>query len=473
MMQEFDPRRPASRFMPRLLVGISGCFALALGWQLTSADARLPTRMATFDPAQISALQHQAFVGAVAQPGLDVAESVEVKVQRGETFEAAVRRVGVAEDEARATVQLLSQAFDTVNIRAGLAFNAAIAQPRDERGPVRLVGLSMRTGPATQVTISRTFDGALRLREMAETVREEVTVAQGAIDGSLYVTAAKMGATPGLTNQAAKLFSHKIDFSRDIHEGDTFKLVFKRKVTESGRTIETGDLLYAEVDAGRKGGKPIKFYRYDAGDGKEAQFFDEEGKSIRGFLLATPLAVARITSNFGMRRHPVLGYNLAHQGIDFAGSVGTPIFAAGDGVVVEAGRKGGYGNWVQIKHAGGWATGYAHMSRFAKGLQRGQRVNQGQLIGYVGATGRVTGPHLHYEVMQNGRKINPKGVKVPSGTVLAGAELAKFNAQKAQIEATIYQAQAEQAQATLLAAAQIMPAETAALAFNAAKSSSR
>jgi len=470
MMQEFDPRRPAFRIVPRLLVGVSGCFALALGWQLTSAQAFLPSD-AKLDPAQIASLQHQAFVGGVAQPGLDVPESVEVKVQRGETFEAAVRRAGVADSEAAAAVKLLSSAFDTVNIRAGLAFKAAIAAPRDERGPVRLVGLSMRTGPATQVTISRTFDGALRLREMAETVREETTVAQGAIDGSLSETAGKMGATPGLTNQAVKLFAHKIDFSRDIREGDSFKLVFKRKVTESGRTIETGDLLYAEVEAGRKGGKPIKFYRYDAGDGKDAQFFDEDGKSIRGFLLATPLAVARITSNFGMRRHPVLGYNLAHQGIDFAGGVGTPIFAAGDGVIAEAGRKGGYGNWISIKHSAGWATGYAHMSRFAKGVRRGQRVAQGQLIGYVGATGRVTGPHLHYEVMQNGRKINPKGVKVPSGTVLAGAELAKFNAQKAQIETAIVQAQAELAATTRMAAAQIMP-QTAALALGA-KSTSR
>jgi murein DD-endopeptidase MepM/ murein hydrolase activator NlpD len=233
-------------------------------------------------------------------------------------------------------------------------------------------------------------------------------------------------------------------------------MVFTRKVTESGRTVEGGDLLYAEVDAGK--GDPIRFYRYEPKTGGEAQYYDENGKSIRGFLLQTPLAVVRITSGFGVRRHPVLGYNKMHQGIDFGGATGTPIYAAGDGVVSEAGRKGGYGNWVSIKHSGGWATGYAHMSRFAPGLRRGQTVRQGQLIGYVGATGRVTGPHLHYEVMKNGVKINPKGAKVPAGSVLSGAELAEFRRQKAIVDVALAKADNAPVQT---AAADMRPAQVA------------
>jgi murein DD-endopeptidase MepM/ murein hydrolase activator NlpD len=306
-----------------------------------------------------------------------------------------------------------------------------------------LAGLSLRTSPSSVATLSRTYDGQLRLRQITEKILDETTVAQGGIENSFYETAAEQGATDALTTQAAKLFSHKIDFSRDIRDGDTFKMVFTRKVTESGRTVEAGDLLYAEVDADKLGAGPMRFYRYEAPGSADPEYFDETGRNIKGFLLATPLAVARVTSSFGMRLHPVLGYNKIHQGIDFAGSIGTPIYAAGDGVVTEAGRKGGYGNWIQIRHDGTWSTGYAHMSRFATGMHVGEHVRQGEVIGYIGATGQVTGPHLHFEIMRNGTKINPRDAKVPAGgTQLKGAQLAAFEAEKDRIDSLIHTAQA-------------------------------
>ncbi|MET0336561.1 MAG: M23 family metallopeptidase, partial [Caulobacter sp.] len=226
--------------------------------------------------------------------------------------------------------------------------------------------------------------------------------------------------------QVVKLFSHKLDFSRDIKAGDNFSLIFDRKVTESGRTIEAGDLEYAEI-------KGLRFYRFERNDGG-VEYFDEAGKNVRGFLLRTPVDGARITSGFGARRHPILGFTRMHQGIDFGAGSGTPVLAAGDGVVVEAGRKGGYGNWVKIRHNGGWETGYAHLSRYAKGLKKGQRVKQGQLVAYVGSTGMSTGPHLHYEIYNGGRRVNPVGAKIPQGTVLAGAELNRFRANKTRID---------------------------------------
>jgi murein DD-endopeptidase MepM/ murein hydrolase activator NlpD len=173
------------------------------------------------------------------------------------------------------------------------------------------------------------------------------------------------------------------------------------------------------------------------------QYFDATGRNIKGFLLATPVAVVRVTSSFGMRLHPILGYTRMHQGIDFGGATGTPIYAAGDGTVVDAGWKGGYGNWVEIKHDGVWATGYGHMSRFAVGIRRGTHVKQGEVIGYIGATGEATGPHLHYEVIQNGVKINPKDAKVPAGgTQLTGGQLVAFKTEKARIDGMIQTAQA-------------------------------
>jgi murein DD-endopeptidase MepM/ murein hydrolase activator NlpD len=425
-MQEFDPRRQAVRLTPRLLAAGAAVIAAALIVKQVSASAVAPEAVAPAPTgAAISALQHDAFMSAEALPGFARPELIPLSILPGETFEAAVSRAGVGSDEARAAVETLSKAMDTVNIKAGLAFDAAIARPRGERGPARLVGLSLRTGPASALTLSRTFDGALRLRELDEKVSDDTVAAEGKIEGSLYESAAKLGATPAVTAQIVKLFSHKLDFERDIQPGDSFKLVFNRRVTESGRTIEVGDLEYAELHG-------VRFFRFERADG-QVEYFDDDGKNIKGFLLRTPVDGARITSTFGRRRHPVLGYTRAHQGVDFGAGSGTPILAAGDGVVAEAGRKGGYGNWVRIRHSGGWDTGYAHISRYAKGIKPGVRVRQGQLIAYVGSTGMSTGPHLHYEVWLKGKRVNPIGAKVPQGTVLTGSELASFRAQKTRI----------------------------------------
>ncbi|MBO9543679.1 peptidoglycan DD-metalloendopeptidase family protein [Caulobacter sp.] len=428
-MQEFDPRRSATRWAPRVFTAVAGLAALSLGWKLTADDAKTPgAEKAALDPAALVALQHVAFASAEAQPGFERPENVAVKVRPGETLQGAVQRAGVAPEDAQAVVATLQGAIDTVNIKAGMAFEAAIAQRRGQRGPARLIGLSMRASPSSTLTVSRTFDGAMRLRELEEKVRDEQKVACGEMNGSFYESVANVGGTPAIISQAAKLFSHKIDFSRDIKEGDRFCLVFDRKVTESGRTIEAGDLEYAEV-------KGQKFYAFDRkdSDGK-SQFFDEFGKNIKGFLLRTPVDGARITSVFGTRKHPVLGYTRAHKGVDFGAGTGTPILAAGDGVVLEARRWSGYGNWLRIRHSGQWDTGYGHISRYAPGIRAGTRVRQGQVVAYVGSTGLATGPHLHYEVWLKGERVNPIGAKVPQGTILAGSELASFKSQKSRID---------------------------------------
>ena len=421
-MQEFDPRRRTRRMTPVLLLAAGAAVAAVVGCKALNAGASA----STLDAARVSALQHDAFTQSETQTGFARPERVPVMVLPGETLESAVGRAGVDRDEARAAVEILGGAMDTVHIKAGMAFDAAIARPRGERGPARLIGLSLRSGPSTAITLSRTFDGALRLREVDEAVHDETTVAAGEVEGSVYESAARMGATSAITAQVIKLFAHKLDFERDIQPGDDFKLVFDRKVTESGRTIEAGDLEFAELHG-------VRFYRFERADG-DVSYFDELGKNIKGFLLRTPVDGARITSTFGIRRHPVLGYTRAHQGVDFGAGMGTPILAAGDGVVLEARRWGGYGNWLRIRHSGGWDTGYAHVSRYAKGIRPGMRVSQGQVVAYVGSTGASTGPHLHYEIWRQGKRVNPVGAKVPQGTILAGGELAAFRNQVARID---------------------------------------
>jgi len=431
-MQKIDLKAACGRFGPGAAAGAVSVLALSLGWTF-AAHIFAPKAPAPLDSAAIVALQNTAFNQAEARPGFAPPERVPVKLQRGETLEGAVQRAGVAPAEAHLAVEMLAKAMDTVHIKAGMLIDAAIAKPRSapssaQGGEARLIGLSLRTGPASAITLSRSFDGALRLRQLDEKIRDETAVADGSIEGSLYESAEHIGATPTITAEVVKLFAHKLDFQRDIQPGDSFKLVFDRKVTEAGRTVEAGALQYAELHG-------VKFYRFQRGS--DVEYFDEFGKNIKGFLLRTPVDGAHITSLFGMRKHPVLGYTRAHQGIDFGAGTGTPILAAGDGVVLQASPWGGYGNWLRIRHSDGWDTGYGHISRYGKGIHPGVHVRQGQVVAYVGATGLATGPHLHYEVWKNGQRVNPIGAKVPQGTVLAGGELARFRDQKARIDALL------------------------------------
>ncbi|MGZ6018005.1 MAG: M23 family metallopeptidase [Phenylobacterium sp.] len=425
-MQLTDLRLRLARHARPITAGATAAAALMAG--ATFAFLHTPPEAAApLDTAAIAALQHNAFTRAEAQPGFAQPQSVPVKLQRGETLEAAVRRAGVGPAEAALAVQMLSKAMDTVHIKAGLLIETAIARPRTgpAGGETRLIGLSLRTGPASAITLSRSFDGALRLRELDEKLRDETAVADSSIQGSLYESAEHIGATPQITAKVAELFSHKIDFQRDLQPGDAFKLVFDRKVTEAGRTVEAGDLQYAEIHG-------VKFYRFARGN--DVEYFDELGKNIKGFLLKTPVDGAHITSLFGQRKHPILGYTRAHEGIDFGAGWGTPILAAGDGVVAQAGPWGGYGNWLRIRHSEGWDTGYGHISRYAAGIHPGVHVHQGQVVAYVGATGLATGPHLHYEIWKNGQRVNPIGVKVPQGSSLAGADRQRFDGEKARID---------------------------------------
>ena len=443
-MTNFQPRftlpsrMSLSRYAPVLVGGAAILAAVGGGVGVSALFFHKPIAQQAarvLTPLQAKALEHQAFAQAETRPGFKAPVTMPVEVKPGETLQAAVQRTGVGADEAHSVVQALASVVDTIHIKAGMAFQAAVAMPRSRGGAARLIGLSMRTGPASAITLSRTFDGALKLRQLDEKVRDETTVAQGNMSGSLYESALKAGADSRMVAEAVKLFSAKIDFARDIHPSDEFRMVFDRKVTDSGRTVETGDLLYAELGAK---GQTTRFYRFD-NDG-HVDYFDELGKNIKGFLLRTPLDGARVTSSFGMRLHPLLGYTRLHAGIDFGAPIGTPVYAAGAGVIKEERWAGGYGHWLKIEHQGGWATGYGHLSRYAPGLHVGEHVAQGEVVAYVGSTGMSTGPHLHYEVMHGTEKLNPTSAKVPQGTILAGRQLAAFKAQRAHVDSLINKA---------------------------------
>ena len=428
-MAQFDPRRQPLRLAPHLLTTVAAVsIALIAGKPFADSGA---DDIPVMTPQQTAYLETQAYTAAAAPAGLNAPEALSVQIRRGETFEQAVRRAGVNAEDASAVAATIATAFDITDLRAGAKFETAVARPRGGVGDARLIGLTMRTGPASQLTVSRSFDGALRLRSLDEQVTHETVVARDKVQRSLSASARELGATSAVIRKASQLFAHKFDMQRDVRATDDFTLVFDRSVTETGRTIETGELLYAEL-------KGQAFYRFQRPGSNKVEYFDSTGKNTRTTMMRTPLQnFRRVSSNYGYRVHPIAGYRKMHQGMDFAASTGTPIIAPADGVVVEARRWGGYGNWIRVRHSNGLETGYAHLSRFASGMRAGQRVTQGQVIGYVGSTGNSTGPHLHYEMWRNGQRINPASVRTSEGTVLSGAELAAFRAEKARIDRII------------------------------------
>lgn len=250
------------------------------------------------------------------------------------------------------------------------------------------------------------------------------------IENSLYGSMGKAGVPDGIINQMIKAYSWTVDFQRDIWGGEQVEILYETRETADGSYVRSNRFLYANLKL-RNRDMPIYLYEKDKGF---PNYFEPSGQSIRRALMKTPIDGARLSSGYGMRTHPVLGYKKAHKGVDFAAPIGTPIYAAGDGVVQRANRFSSFGNYIKIKHNNTYSTAYAHLNGFAKGIRAGARVKQGQTIGYVGNTGRSTGPHLHYEVHKNGVKVNPHSVDLPLGEELKGAQLSSFRVFVAEVQ---------------------------------------
>jgi len=348
-------------------------------------------------------------------------------IGKGDTMMALLTDAGVPAAEADQAIRAMAKTYKPRRIKPGQRISLRI-QPRPLKAP-ELQSLTFSVNVETDVAVRRTASGF-----HAETVRRPLqrreTNAAGRIDKSLYVAGVNAGLSLSTLAELIHIFSFDIDFQRDIRHGDSFALLFQEFCDDTGRVVKAGDILMAEMVLT---GKPIRVYRYETSDGK-VDYYDTKGQSVRKALLRTPIDGARISSGYGKRRHPILGYTRMHKGLDFAARRGTPIFAAGDGVVEFVGRNGGYGKYVRIRHNDMFKTAYAHMHRYGRGIRKGRRVRQGQVIGYVGSTGRSTGPHLHYEVHNAGRQINPRSIKLPSGRKLMGRQLMAFKAYAAGVE---------------------------------------
>ncbi len=345
----------------------------------------------------------------------------EVSLKSGDTIDQILRSAGLDNKQAYFVTQAMAKHYDPRHIKVGQDMKVSFR--RDENGEKEFDSATLKLDAIRSVTVENTDDGYQSSLDQKEVIKQNFAK-RVQIETSLYGSAARQNIPSQVIAELIRIYSWDVDFQRDIRRGDTLEVLYDIKQTKEGEFAGYGDISYARLSTGGVA-KPV--YRYEMKDGR-IDYFDPKGQSIKKTLMKTPVDGARLSSGFGMRRHPVLGYNKMHKGIDFAAPTGTPIYAAGDGMIDYAGRKGGYGNYIRIRHNSNLKTAYAHMHKFAKGISTGKRVSQGEVIGYIGTTGRSTGPHLHYEVLVNNTQVSPNRVDLPVGEKLAGEELQKFKA---------------------------------------------
>lgn len=349
-----------------------------------------------------------------------------VRVGSGDTLGDVLARAGVDNAEAVQAIDALRDVFNPRALKAGQKVKVTFEKSPHGFGHGGFHMVSLNADPIRVVGAQRDDKGGFAGVETMRQVSKQVAHNAGTIKSSLFESAQNAGVPVQIIMAMIKALSYDVDFQRDIQSGDSFDVVYEGFYDTKGKLVRSGEMLYAAVGLS---GVPIAMYRFDNGQGS-VEYFNEKGESVKKALLKTPVDGAKITSGFGMRNHPILGFTKMHKGIDFGVPTGTPIQAAGDGMVEVAGFNGSYGNYVRLRHGSGMGTAYAHMSRIATGIKVGKKVSQGQIIGFVGSTGRSTGAHLHYEVLKGNAQINPLSVKMPTSTKLAGRELDRFKTVK-------------------------------------------
>lgn len=372
-----------------------------------------------------------------AQPKVPYMHKASYQVKSGDTLSDVLERAEVPSgDRHEIALELKKAGFDVRTLKEGQKLDVeAEVQPSGQK---IFKGMEFKISPFKHYQVA-SASGSMTAKAIETPLRDVVVSHSLPVKGSVYESMRAAGVPRQLVGNFLKPFAHFVDFQRDIRAGqkNRVEVLYSGKQTMEGDATVPGDITYAALIMGDK---RVALYRFETEDGS-TEFFTEDGKSGKRLLMKTPIDGARLSSGFGMRKHPVLGYSKMHKGVDFAASTGTPIYAAGDGVVEKAGPFSSYGNYVLIRHTGGYKTAYAHMSRYAKGMRAGKRVKQGEVIGYVGTTGRSTGAHLHYEVMVGGRQVNPATLNMAGGVELAGKDMTKFKAHVQQVKALFKKSQ--------------------------------
>ena len=352
---------------------------------------------------------------------------VEVKyvIQNNDTIEKILKKYNVIELDVKEISMKLKQK-KLSNIYSGRELS--LIYKKNETDYNTVVNLLFPISNTSSVEIRKSQNNFIVKENILQLYKKEVIV-KNTIKNNLYSSAIEKNIEPNIIIEFARIFGFEVDFQRDIRKGDWFEIFYERLEDENGSVRDTGKIIYASMFVN---GEEINLYKFNYNNDEE--YYDIKGKSITKSLMKTPINGARLSSSFGMRKHPILGYNKMHRGTDFAAPSGTPIMASGSGTITRARWCGGGGNCVKIKHNSTYETIYAHMKSFAKGVKEGRKVKQGQIIGYVGSTGMSTGPHLHYEVIVNGKKVNSQRLKLPSGKILKGKAREEFELKRIKID---------------------------------------
>ncbi len=352
--------------------------------------------------------------------------SHEVLVQSGDSFEKILNSLNLSNQEIDKILTLLEKYKSLKKIKK----NQKISFKIDVKEPVKVLEFSTQISKTKIIKFVRNVElDRYVYKEINKNLIRNVIYKESTIKKSLYASAIKQNIPVNVIVEFARIYGFQIDFQRDIWKDDSYQIMYETFSDEKNEIIDTGNILFANMNLQNRN-YPLYIFKLKEG----YEHFDEFGKSNRKSLMKTPINGARLSSSFGMRKHPILGYNKMHKGTDFAAPLGTPIMASGDGKVIRSRWCGGGGNCIKIKHNSTYTTVYAHLSKFARGIKEGVKVRQGQIIGYVGSTGMSTGPHLHYEVIENGRKINSQTLKLPSGKILKGNERKLFEISKIKTE---------------------------------------
>ena len=397
-----------------------GAAILLAGYALPNNDTAEPTKLVTKSAESLIDLtRHDLYLETTDSPAVDIKT---LKVKSGDSLGPLLQKNGLTGQEAYKVTEAFSTVYKPRNVRVGQEFGLHFTDGT-------LDHLTFKPSVEKTVFVDRVGE-SYAAREIAAEFKYETLSVASQISNSLYVDATRLGAPDKVVAQFANIYEYSVDFQRDIQPGDEFELFFEVARDHKGEIIKAGDLLYTSFSPR---GKKTDYYLYKDSKDRE-NFYDAKGKTAKRKLRATPINGARLSSSFGRRKHPILGYRKMHTGVDFAAPRGTPILAAGSGTVERANRYGGYGNYIRIRHTDGYKTAYAHLKGFARGVKKGKYVKQDQVIGYVGTTGRSTGPHLHYEVIHHGKKINPRRLSQLSGKPLKKSEMPSFKTRRAEID---------------------------------------
>jgi len=346
--------------------------------------------------------------------------NINYEVKSGDTIQKILKKLNVKNNEIQTIINKYKKYSNPNNLLKGNKIDIIIEKTSSEKNN-SIVKFSVPITKSTTIEITKNEQKEIISKKIITKLYKKKAIVENIIKNSLYASAVEAKVDPNTIIEFARIFGFEIDFQRDIRKNDYFKIFYERFYDENNVFVKNGSILYAHMSVN---GRDIVLYKF--GDDKDYGYFDVNGKSVEKALMKTPINGARLSSPFGMRKHPILGYNKMHKGTDFAAPAGTPIMASGSGTITAAKWCGGGGNCVRIKHNTTYETIYAHMQSFAKGIKKGRKVKQGQIIGYVGSTGMSTGPHLHYEVIVNGKKVNSQTLKLPSGKVLKGNERQLF-----------------------------------------------